>query len=76
MVDFYEYIIKNLTVLCKQPYSSHVVEKAVVTMPREYLEKLFAAIKNNSSKKHKLFKDIMLDSFGNYIAPKLIEKAK
>ena len=74
--DFYEYIIKNLTILCKQQYSSRVVEKAVESMPREYLEKLCQAIKNNSNKKHKFFKEIMLDGFGNYLAPKLIENSK
>ena len=45
-------------------------------MPREYLEKLCAAIKNNSSKKHKVFKEIMFDQYGNFIAKTLIEKAK
>ena len=45
-------------------------------MPREYLEKLCQAIKNNSNKKHKFFKEIMLDGFGNYLAPKLIENSK
>ena len=45
-------------------------------MPRDYFEKLCAAIKNNSNKKHRLFKEIMLDSFGNYLAPRLIDNAK
>ena len=30
----------------------------------------------NSTKKSKLFKDIMLDNYGNYIAPKILERAK
>ena len=76
VINFYDYVIKNLTVLCKQQYSQHVVERAVETMPREYLEKLCAAIKNNSSKKHKVFKEIMFDQYGNFIAKTLIEKAK
>lgn len=28
------------------------------------------------SKKCKLYKEIMIDSFGNYIAPKILERAK
>ena len=30
----------------------------------------------NQTKKSKLFKEIMLDNYGNYIAPKIVEKAK
>ena len=30
----------------------------------------------NNSKKCKMYKDIMLDGYGNYIAPKILEKAK
>ena len=74
--ELYEYIIKNISTLFKQQYSSRVVDKAVDTMPREYIEKVCSAIKNNPNKKQKLFKEIMLDQYGNYLAPRLIENAK
>ena len=74
--QLYEFIIKNLSSLFKQQYSSRVVDKAVDTMPREYLEKMCTAIKNNPNKKQKLFKEIMLDQYGNYLAPRLLENAK
>ena len=74
--ELYEYIIKNLGTLFKSQYSSRVVDKAVDTMPQEYLEKVCSAIKNNPNKKQKLFKEIMLDQYGNYLAPRLIENSK
>ena len=74
--ELYDYIIKNLGMLFKSQYSSRVVDKAVDTMPREYLEKMCSAIKNNPNKKQKLFKEIMLDQYGNYLAPRLIENSK
>ena len=42
--ELYEYIIKNISTLFKQKFSSRVVDKAVDTMPREYLEKVCTAI--------------------------------
>ena len=73
---FYEFIRLNLGKLCKQQYSSRVVEKAVETMPKEQFEKVCTVFLKNSTKKCKMFKDIMLDSFGNYIAPKILERTK
>ena len=73
---FYEFIRLNLSKLCKQQYSSRVVEKAVETMPREQFEKVCFVFMKNSSKKSKLYREIMLDSYGNYIAPKILERAK
>ena len=73
---FYEFIRLNLGKLCKQQYSSRVVEKAVETMPKEQFEKLCIVFTKNSSKKSKMFKEIMLDNYGNYIAPKIVERAK
>ena len=32
--------------------------------------------KKNATKKYKVFRDLMLDPFGNYVVPKLIERAK
>ena len=72
----YEFIRQNLAKLCKQQYSSRVVEKAVETMPKDQFERLCVIYMKNSTKKSKLFKDIMLDSYGNYIAPKILERAK
>lgn len=47
-------------------------------MQRENLEKVFVVFvdKRNSTKKNKLFRELMLDNYGNYIAPKLIERVK
>lgn len=45
-------------------------------MPKEQFEKVCQIIMKNSSKKNKLYKEIMIDSFGNYIAPKILERAK
>jgi len=73
---FYEFIRLNLGKLCKQQYSSRVVEKAVETMPKEQFEKVCNVLTKNSTKKCKMFKEIMLDSYGNYIAPKILERAK
>lgn len=73
---FYEFIRLNLGKLCKQQYSSRVVEKAVETMPKEQFEKVCVVLMKNSSKKSKMFKEIMLDSYGNYIAPKIMEMVK
>jgi len=73
---FYEFIRLNLGKLCKQQYSSRVVEKAVETMPKEQFEKVCNVLMKNSTKKCKMFKEIMLDSYGNYIAPKILERAK
>jgi len=73
---FYEFIRLNLGKLCKQQYSSRVVEKAVETMPKEQFEKVCNVLMKHSTKKCKMFKDIMLDSYGNYIAPKILERAK
>ena len=73
---FYEFIRLNLGKLCKQQYSSRVVEKAVETMPKEQFEKVCNVLMKHSIKKCKMFKDIMLDSYGNYIAPKILERAK
>lgn len=72
----YEFIRQNLGKLCKQQYSSRVVEKAVETMPKEQFEKLCVVFMKNSSKKSKLYREIMLDNYGNYIAPKILERAK
>ena len=72
---FYEFIRLNLNKLCKQQYSSRVVEKAVETMPKEQFEKV-CVVFMKTSKKSKLFREIMLDSYGNYIAPKILDRAK
>ena len=53
-----------------------MVEKAVETMPKEQFEKVCVVFMKNSSKKSKLYREIMLDSYGNYIAPKILERAK
>ena len=45
-------------------------------MPKEQFEKLCVVFMKNSTKKTKLFKEIMLDNYGNYIAPKILERAK
>lgn len=73
---FYEFIRLNLGKLCKQQYSSRVVEKAVETMPKEQFEKVCNVFMKHSNKKCKMYKEIMLDSYGNYIAPKILERAK
>jgi len=73
---FYEFIRLNLGKLCKQQYSSRVVEKAIDTMPKDHFASVCAVLMKSSSKKCKLYKEIMIDSFGNYIAPKILERAK
>lgn len=47
-------------------------------MPRDYLDRMLLVFldKRNSTKKHKLFKELMFDSYGNYVVPKMIEFAK
>ena len=67
---FYEFITENLGKLCKQEYSQHVVEKAVEIMPRKQIERICEVFmdKRGQNKKHKFFKDILLDPYGNYIA--------
>lgn len=45
-------------------------------MPKEQFEKVCVVFMKNSSKKSKLYREIMLDSYGNYIAPKILERAK
>ena len=45
-------------------------------MPKEQFEKVCVVFMKNSSKKSKMFKEIMLDSYGNYIAPKIMEMVK
>ena len=45
-------------------------------MPKEQFEKLCVVFMKNSSKKSKLYREIMLDNYGNYIAPKILERAK
>ena len=46
----YEFIRQNLAKLCKQQYSSRVVEKAVETMPKDQFEKLCVIYMKNSTK--------------------------
>lgn len=53
-----------------------MVETALKTIQRENLEKVFTVFCDKRQKKNKLFRELMLDSYGNYIAPKLIERAK
>ena len=47
-------------------------------MPKDQIEAICAIFmdKKNNHKKYKMFKDIMLDPYGNYIASKLMEKTK
>ena len=47
-------------------------------MPRDYLDRMLLVFldKRNSTKKHKLFKELMFDSYGNYVVPKMIEYTK
>ena len=45
-------------------------------MPKDQFERLCVVFMKNSSKKSKLFREIMLDSYGNYIAPKILERSK
>jgi hypothetical protein len=67
-----------MSLLCKQQFSSRVVETALNTIQRDSLEKVFLVFfdKRGSAKKNKLFRELMLDNYGNYIAPKIIERAK
>ena len=46
------------------------------TMPKEQFEKVCVVFMKNSTKKCKMYKEIMLDSYGNYIAPKILERSK
>ena len=45
-------------------------------MPKDQFVQLCVVFIKNQSKKSKLFKEIMLDNYGNYIAPKIVEKAR
>lgn len=45
-------------------------------MGRDSFELLCVTLTDKRFKKQKFFREIMFDQFGNYIAPKLIERAK
>jgi len=45
-------------------------------MSKDCFEQLCTIFTDKRTKKLRLFRDIMFDQFGNYIAPKLVERAK
>lgn len=72
----YDFITHNLAQLAKEQYGSRVVDHAVLTMPCHAFELLCVNFIDFKSKRSRLFKELLFDPFGNYIAAKLIEKAK
>ena len=45
-------------------------------MTPDCFEQLCTVFTDKRTKKLRLFRDIMFDQYGNYIAPKLVERAK
>ena len=72
----YDFVIANFATLSKDQYASRVVETTVITMPKEPFEQLCSIFLDKRTKKLKIFRDCMFDQYGNYIAPKLVEKSK
>lgn len=62
--------------LSREKFASRVVEKAVITMQNYQLDQLCAVFQDKHAKKLRLFRELLFDPYGNYIATKLIEQVK
>lgn len=72
----HNYIAQNVIHYSLQQYSSRVVETAVKVMCRESFEFLCTTLMDKRTKKQRFFREILFDQFGNYIAPKIIDRSR